>query len=146
MEIQYSTIVFWFYCDKIHLPIPLLSAASVLLGQENIKCRFVVVQFVKYLKFQCPSNDHQPLSLSLVPAGFHIPFRTFLCFIMSAVTSRLSEDQEKQLLSLFGQARICLLYKASVHDYTAVDFHARCDRQGPTITVAYNQSGFIFGA
>ncbi|XP_046907346.1 interferon-induced protein 44-like [Hypomesus transpacificus] len=65
---------------------------------------------------------------------------------MSAVTSRLSEDQEKQLLSLFGQARICLLYKASVHDYTAVDFHARCDRQGPTITVAYNQSGFIFGA
>lgn len=65
---------------------------------------------------------------------------------MSVVTSRLSEAQRKQLLSLLGHVKLCLLYKASVHGYTAAEFHARCDRQGPTIAVAYNQAGFVFGA
>lgn len=65
---------------------------------------------------------------------------------MSVVTSRLSEAQKQQLVSLFGHVKLCLLYKASVHGYTAADFHARCDRQGPTIAVAYNQTGFVFGA
>ncbi|XP_017272034.1 interferon-induced protein 44-like [Kryptolebias marmoratus] len=64
---------------------------------------------------------------------------------MSAVTCRLSNDQENKLLSLFGHVRLHLLYKASIHGYTAAAFHARCDRQGPTVAVAYNAAGFVFG-
>uniref|UniRef100_A0A087Y8H7 Interferon induced protein 44c2 n=1 Tax=Poecilia formosa TaxID=48698 RepID=A0A087Y8H7_POEFO len=69
-----------------------------------------------------------------------------LSSIMSAVTSSLSKRQEKDLLSLFSHARLHLLYKASIHGFTAAAFHGRCDRQGPTIIVAYNAAGFVFGA
>ncbi|XP_029350439.1 interferon-induced protein 44-like [Echeneis naucrates] len=65
---------------------------------------------------------------------------------MSAVTSRLSQDEQKKLLSLFGHVRLHLLYKASIHGFNAGAFHGRCDRQGPTIIVAYNAAGFVFGA
>ncbi|XP_072544585.1 interferon induced protein 44c2 isoform X2 [Salminus brasiliensis] len=65
---------------------------------------------------------------------------------MSAVTSQLSRQQEKQLCSMLNTSRLSLLFKASVHGYTAAAFHSRCDRQGPTVTVAYNASGFVFGA
>ncbi|XP_049337993.1 interferon-induced protein 44-like isoform X4 [Astyanax mexicanus] len=65
---------------------------------------------------------------------------------MSTVTSRLSRQQEKQLCFLLNCSRLSLLFKASVHGYTADAFHRRCDRQGPTVTVAYNNSYFIFGA
>ncbi|XP_076013606.1 interferon-induced protein 44-like [Genypterus blacodes] len=65
---------------------------------------------------------------------------------MSVVTSSLSGDQEKRLLSLFGHVRLHLLYKASIHGYTAAAFHARCDKQGPTVIAAYNDSNFVFGA
>lgn len=65
---------------------------------------------------------------------------------MSVVTSHLSVEQRKKLLSLFDHVRFHLLYKASVHGYSAADFHGRCDKQGPTIITAYNEAGFIFGA
>ncbi|KAF7659873.1 hypothetical protein LDENG_00291670 [Lucifuga dentata] len=65
---------------------------------------------------------------------------------MSVVTSRLSEDQGKKLLSLFGYVRLHLLYKASIHGYTAAAFHSRCDKQGPTVITAYNNAGFVYGA
>ncbi|KAI4898406.1 hypothetical protein NFI96_005005 [Prochilodus magdalenae] len=65
---------------------------------------------------------------------------------MSAVTSKLSGEQEKKLCSMFSSRRLSLLFKASVHGYTADAFHRKCDRQGPTVTVAYNNSGYIFGA
>lgn len=66
--------------------------------------------------------------------------------VMSAVTSRLSKHQHKMLLSLLGHVRLHLLYKASIHGFTAVAFHNRCDKQGPTVIVAYNAAGFVFGA
>ncbi|XP_039538268.1 interferon-induced protein 44-like isoform X2 [Pimephales promelas] len=62
-----------------------------------------------------------------------------------ALTSDLSEEQRKQLCGLLGNVDLTLLYKASVHGYTASAFHQRCDRQGPTLLVAYNRSGYIFG-
>ncbi|XP_062295688.1 interferon-induced protein 44-like [Scomber scombrus] len=64
---------------------------------------------------------------------------------MSVVTSSLSEDQQKKLLSLLGHVRLHLLYKASVHGFTAAAFHNHCDQQGPTVIVAHN-AGFVFGA
>lgn len=65
---------------------------------------------------------------------------------MSAVTSSLLNDQEKKLLSLFGHVRLHLLYKASVHGFTAAAFHSHCDRQGPTVIAALNGAGRIYGA
>uniref|UniRef100_A0A4W5KNQ1 TLDc domain-containing protein n=1 Tax=Hucho hucho TaxID=62062 RepID=A0A4W5KNQ1_9TELE len=64
---------------------------------------------------------------------------------MSVVKSSLSVEQEKKLLSLFGHVRLHLLYKASVHGYMNLAFHSRCDGQGPTILVAYNKAGFVYG-
>ncbi|XP_070698235.1 interferon-induced protein 44-like [Pempheris klunzingeri] len=65
---------------------------------------------------------------------------------MPAVTSSLSKDQQQKLLSLLGHVRLHLLYKASVHGFTAAAFHSRCDKQGPTVSAAYNNAGFVFGA
>lgn len=65
---------------------------------------------------------------------------------MSAVTSSLSNDQERKLLSLFGHVRIHLLYKASVHGFTAAAFHSHCDQQGQTLIAAFNVSGRVYGA
>ncbi|XP_053353471.1 interferon-induced protein 44-like [Clarias gariepinus] len=65
---------------------------------------------------------------------------------MSVITSRLSMEQELKLCSLLGQDKLTLLFKASVHGFTADAFHRKCDRQGSTVTVAYNDSGYIFGA
>ncbi|CAM4656525.1 unnamed protein product [Leuciscus chuanchicus] len=61
------------------------------------------------------------------------------------LTSSLPEEQRKRLCGLLGNVELTLLYKASVHGYHASAFHQRCDRQGPTLLVAYNRSGYIFG-
>uniref|UniRef100_A0A8C0JDB6 TLDc domain-containing protein n=1 Tax=Chelonoidis abingdonii TaxID=106734 RepID=A0A8C0JDB6_CHEAB len=64
---------------------------------------------------------------------------------MAGVKSRLTQDEVKQLQHLLGSRQFSLLYKASVHGYNASVFHAKCDAQGPTVAVAYNGSGYIFG-
>ncbi|XP_050951348.1 interferon-induced protein 44-like isoform X1 [Labeo rohita] len=64
---------------------------------------------------------------------------------MALLTSNLTEKQRKQLCGLMGNVKLTLLYKASVHGYQASAFHQRCDRQGPTLLVAYNRSGYTFG-
>ncbi|XP_057186909.1 interferon-induced protein 44-like [Triplophysa rosa] len=65
---------------------------------------------------------------------------------MSSITSRLSEWQKKKLCSLLNHANLSLLFKASVHGYTANAFHQKCNGQGPTVVVAYNNTGYVFGA
>ncbi|XP_075873912.1 interferon-induced protein 44-like isoform X3 [Nelusetta ayraudi] len=65
---------------------------------------------------------------------------------MSQVTSSLSAEQQKKLLCLLGHVRLHLLYKATVHGFTGESFHNYCDYQGPTVIVAYNTAGFVFGA
>nr|XP_055073505.1 interferon-induced protein 44-like isoform X1 [Misgurnus anguillicaudatus]XP_055073506.1 interferon-induced protein 44-like isoform X1 [Misgurnus anguillicaudatus] len=64
---------------------------------------------------------------------------------MASLTSRLTKKQKQQLCVLLGDVDLTLLFKASVHGYNAAAFHQRCDRQGPTLLVAYNNSGYIFG-
>ncbi|XP_050951336.1 interferon-induced protein 44-like isoform X2 [Labeo rohita] len=61
------------------------------------------------------------------------------------LTSKLTEEVRKQLCDLLGNLELSLLYKASVHGYQASAFHQQCDNQGPTLLVAYNRSGYIFG-
>ncbi|XP_016098375.1 interferon-induced protein 44-like [Sinocyclocheilus grahami] len=65
---------------------------------------------------------------------------------MSTVTSSLNKWQKKKLCSLFNHANLSLLFKASVHGYNANAFHQKCNMQGPTVIVAYNESGYVFGA
>ncbi|XP_050819615.1 interferon-induced protein 44-like [Gopherus flavomarginatus] len=64
---------------------------------------------------------------------------------MADVKSRLTQDEVEELQHLLGSRSFSLLYKASVHGYNASIFHAKCDAQGPTVAVAYNGSGYIFG-
>ncbi|XP_051721897.1 interferon-induced protein 44-like [Ctenopharyngodon idella] len=64
---------------------------------------------------------------------------------MAPIASDLTEEKRKQLCALLGNVELTLLYKASVHGYNASAFHQRCDHQGPTLLVAYNSLGYIFG-
>ncbi|XP_078501077.1 interferon-induced protein 44-like [Lissotriton helveticus] len=64
---------------------------------------------------------------------------------MPEVRSRLTKDVEKQLCQLLGSARLCLVYKGSDHGFTPQVFHHKCDAQGSTLVVGYNNSGYIFG-
>uniref|UniRef100_A0A8C0YQG3 Interferon induced protein 44f1 n=1 Tax=Cyprinus carpio carpio TaxID=630221 RepID=A0A8C0YQG3_CYPCA len=66
-------------------------------------------------------------------------------FFPESLTSSLTEDQSKQLCDLLGNVKLTLLYKASVYGYKPLFFHKRCDSQGPTLLVAYNRTGYIFG-
>ncbi|XP_048020320.1 interferon-induced protein 44-like [Megalobrama amblycephala] len=64
----------------------------------------------------------------------------------STITSSLKKWQKKKLCSLFNNANFSLLFKASVHGYHSTTFHQKCNYQGPTVIVAYNKSGYVFGA
>lgn len=74
-------------------------------------------------------------------------FKAFSEFNMEAsgLAIKLTEGQKKQICSLLGNVELRLLYKASVHGYAASAFHQRCDNQGPTLIVAYSNSGEILG-
>ncbi|KAL0160360.1 hypothetical protein M9458_044085 [Cirrhinus mrigala] len=64
---------------------------------------------------------------------------------MDSLASKLTERESEQLCDLLGNVELTLLYKASVHGYKASAFHQQCDHQGPTLLVAFNRSGYIFG-
>ncbi|XP_069497742.1 interferon-induced protein 44-like [Ambystoma mexicanum] len=64
---------------------------------------------------------------------------------MAEIRSKLLKHEEKRLCQLFGNVRLCLLYKGSKHGFTAQAFHWKCDGQGPTLVIGYNNSGCIFG-
>ncbi|XP_069497739.1 interferon-induced protein 44-like [Ambystoma mexicanum] len=64
---------------------------------------------------------------------------------MAEIRSKLLKHEEKQLCQLFGNTRLCLLYKGSNHGFTAQAFHWKCDGQGPTLVIGYNNLGCIFG-
>ncbi|XP_053105667.1 interferon-induced protein 44-like isoform X1 [Hemicordylus capensis] len=64
---------------------------------------------------------------------------------MAEGKSRLTREEQQQLQHLLGCKHISLLYKASIHGYAAQTFHNICNRQGPTVVVAYSTSGYIFG-
>ncbi|KAL0160353.1 hypothetical protein M9458_044078 [Cirrhinus mrigala] len=64
---------------------------------------------------------------------------------MAPIAADLTEEKRKQICALLGNVELSLLYKASVHGYQASAFHERCDNQGPTLLVAYNRLGYVFG-
>ncbi|XP_038649363.1 interferon-induced protein 44-like [Scyliorhinus canicula] len=75
----------------------------------------------------------------------HFLSNLFQALKTTQVTSWLTQEDEEQVEQLLGRVRLHLLYKASVHGFGAKSFHDKCDRQGPTLTVAYNRSGYVFG-
>ncbi|XP_034533963.1 interferon-induced protein 44-like [Notolabrus celidotus] len=57
----------------------------------------------------------------------------------------LTRSQQRTICSQLGRVKLQLLYKASIHGFTAAAFHQRCDTRSPTVSVGYNDSGFVFG-
>ncbi|XP_071402730.1 interferon-induced protein 44-like isoform X2 [Centroberyx affinis] len=57
----------------------------------------------------------------------------------------LTKSQQRALCSQLGHVKLQLLYKASIHGFTGAAFHQQCDNKGPTVSVGYNASGFVFG-
>ncbi|XP_061593246.1 interferon-induced protein 44-like [Cololabis saira] len=64
---------------------------------------------------------------------------------MSTPNPQLSSSQQRIICSHLGGVRLNLLYKASVHGFTAAAFHQQCDNLAPTVSVGYNASGYVFG-
>lgn len=58
---------------------------------------------------------------------------------------RLTQSQQRTICTQLGGVKLQLLYKASIHGFTGAAFHQRCDNCSPTVSVGYNNSGFVFG-
>ncbi|XP_040896620.1 interferon-induced protein 44-like [Toxotes jaculatrix] len=61
------------------------------------------------------------------------------------MNSLLTRSQQTSICSQLGRVKLQLLYKASIHGFTGAAFHQRCDNRGPTVSVGYNTSGYVFG-
>uniref|UniRef100_A0A8D2DSM4 Interferon induced protein 44 n=1 Tax=Sciurus vulgaris TaxID=55149 RepID=A0A8D2DSM4_SCIVU len=57
-----------------------------------------------------------------------------------ALTTRLTWLQEKRLQNHFGGKQFSLLYKASVHGFSAKNLFQKCCNQGPIIIVIYSEN------
>uniref|UniRef100_A0A3Q4N7E0 Interferon-induced protein 44-like n=1 Tax=Neolamprologus brichardi TaxID=32507 RepID=A0A3Q4N7E0_NEOBR len=55
------------------------------------------------------------------------------------------DGQQRTICTQLGRFKLQLLYKASIHGFTGAAFHQRCDNRSPTVSVGYNNSGFVFG-
>ncbi|XP_066297779.1 interferon-induced protein 44-like [Branchiostoma lanceolatum] len=64
-----------------------------------------------------------------------------------ALRKRLTEEDEDQLREWLNKpdAGFELLFKASTQGYNSTTFHQLCNNKGPTVTVAYNATGWVFG-
>ncbi|KAK7879563.1 hypothetical protein WMY93_033735 [Mugilogobius chulae] len=62
------------------------------------------------------------------------------------MNSNLTRVQRRALCQeLGGGVKLTLLFKASIHGFTGAAFHQRCDTRGPSVSVGYNSSGYVFG-
>ncbi|XP_019643387.1 PREDICTED: uncharacterized protein LOC109484518 [Branchiostoma belcheri] len=66
---------------------------------------------------------------------------------MGELQPLLSDEGQGKLREWLGQpgAEFHLLYKARTHGFDPATFHQRCDGFGPTVSVGYNSSGYVFG-
>eukprot|EP00058_Branchiostoma_floridae_P021342 XP_002606832.1 hypothetical protein BRAFLDRAFT_130447 [Branchiostoma floridae] len=64
-----------------------------------------------------------------------------------ALRKRMTEQDEDQLREWLGKpdAGFELLFKASAQGYNSATFRQLCNNKGPTVTVAYNAVGWVFG-
>ncbi|KAL7396292.1 hypothetical protein ABVT39_003712 [Epinephelus coioides] len=64
---------------------------------------------------------------------------------LSAMEAMLTRSRRTTICSQLGRVKLRLLYKASIHGFTGTAFHQQCDQRGPTVSVGYNASGYVFG-
>ena len=68
--------------------------------------------------------------------------------LMKFNSSIINTNQVKDLIQLCGfpdRQRFKLLYRATVHGFSALNFHSKCDKQSNTLTIIKSTSGNIFG-
>lgn len=60
---------------------------------------------------------------------------------------RLTAIERRELTTRIGTGdkKFQLLYSFTVDGCNPTTFHQKCDSQGPTVTVLYNTSGYVFG-
>lgn len=87
--------------------------------------------FIKYLKLQ---NENLPIQLNTAQCDSKILKDKSS---LELVNSFLKEDYKEPV---FG-----LLYRGSRDGLAAANFHRRCDRKGPTLTLVNSQQGKSFG-
>uniref|UniRef100_G3NYX4 Si:ch211-197g15.10 n=1 Tax=Gasterosteus aculeatus TaxID=69293 RepID=G3NYX4_GASAC len=63
----------------------------------------------------------------------------------TSMNSKLTSSQQKEICSQLGRVKLRLLYKASIHGFSGAGFHQQCDNHGPTVSVGFNASGYVFG-
>jgi hypothetical protein len=65
--------------------------------------------------------------------------------LASKCTSKIEE--KKYLLKLLGSKILVtsLLYCGTIHGWEPMDFHSRCDKKGPTITLLKVRDGDCIG-
>ena len=56
-----------------------------------------------------------------------------------------SDDQVKYVQSLLGGKKFRLLYRGSKDGWKLKDFHDRCDKRGPTVSLVRSSKGKICG-
>lgn len=63
------------------------------------------------------------------------------------MNGKLTAQHRAQLGTWIGEGSkgFRLLYRVSRDGCSAAVFHQKCDNRGPTVTVAYNTSGYIYG-
>ncbi|XP_035685054.1 uncharacterized protein LOC118421699 [Branchiostoma floridae] len=66
---------------------------------------------------------------------------------MGELQPLLSDEGQGKLREWLGQpsAEFHLQYKARTHGFDPQTFHQHCDGVGPTVSVGYNSSGYVFG-
>jgi len=59
----------------------------------------------------------------------------------------LSEDYRQKIIEWIGKpsAILNLLYIATADEYTATEFHNKCDNKGPTVLLVKSMEGYVFG-
>ena len=60
-------------------------------------------------------------------------------------TNIVNQKYDSYLREWLGDYKWKLIYRASVHEYTASSFHEYCDDKGPTLIVIKSTEGWIFG-
>lgn len=72
---------------------------------------------------------------------------TSLPAVIMPIRGRLTEDDMDRLEWWIGKGpkQFTLLYAITIDGCTLESFHQKCDNQGPTVTVLYNQHGSVYG-
>lgn len=69
------------------------------------------------------------------------------CRLCNTMAGRLTEGDKDRIEQWIGKGpkSFTLLYSITRDGCNATTFHQKCDNQGPTVTVLYNQQGSVYG-